>query len=195
MQIHITARHLNLTVALTNYLTKKVNKLERYFDHLVWANAILEVQKHRQSAELVIHSPLHTMRSKAEAADLYSAIDLSLDKMESQLKRLKERWKDQKRQTAASARTYSRYFVSAVSDGAGEQEGKVIDASSTPWPAAISVVKQVPVEPVSVDGAIQTMESTGYNFWMFLNKGTKKINVIFKRADESYGILEPVKKS
>lgn len=186
MQIHITARHVNLTPAISNYLTKKVNRLERYFDHLVWANAILTVEKYRQMAEIIIHSPLHTMRAKAESTDLYSAIDLVGDKMEKQLKRLKERWKNQKHVGLQKSLRSSVAFYPEATDLAPD--------GPSPWPASISVVKQVPVEPTAVERAIQTMESAGYNFWLFLNKRTKKLNVIFKRADETYGILEPVKK-
>src|SRR3989338_6155271 len=104
MKIHITARHISLTPAVKDYVAKKVSRLERHFDHLVWVSAILSVEKHRQAAEIVIHSPLHTTRAKAESDNLYGAIDLVVDKADKQLKKLKEKWKD----TARSARRVSR---------------------------------------------------------------------------------------
>ncbi|GEM_PF-49861 len=194
MQIHITARHLSLTGPITAYLTRKVSKLERYFDHLVWANAIMSVEKQRHIAELVIHSPLHTMRAKAESLDLYSAIDLAVVKMEKQLKRLKEKWKSQKHLGVRTISRDTRGYYPVDTQAPENMGDDMVVKIANLWPTSISVVKQVPVAPTSVEGAIQTMESAGYNFWLFLNKGTKKINVIFKRADESYGILEPVKR-
>lgn len=184
MKIHISARHIALTPAIRSYLTKKIDRLERHFDHLVWASAILAVEKYRHSAEIIIHSPLHTMRSKSEAKDLYGAIDLAVDKADKQLKKLKEKWKDNSRDArrrAAAQMDYSGAYMGAVQDG-----GVVA-------PSLISVVKQVPTKPMSVEEAIQSMESLGYNFWMFVNKSSKKFNVLFKRADQTYGLMEPTK--
>lgn len=193
MQVHITARHINLTDAITNYLTKKVNRLERHFDHLVWANAILWVEKHRHLAELVIHSPLHTLRAKEEATDLYAAIDLLVDKIEKQLKKIKEKRVANHRPWARRVGAGAPYAYAGGEMGLPAVDGQYLRGGS-PWPAAISVVKQVPVKPMAVEEAIRTMDSLGYNFWMFFNKGSKKINVIFRRSDQTYGILEPGRK-
>ncbi|MBI4064150.1 MAG: ribosome-associated translation inhibitor RaiA [Elusimicrobia bacterium] len=193
MQIQITARHVSLTEAIANYLTKKINRLERYYDHLVWANAVLSVEKHRHFAEVIIHSPLHTLKAKTEADDLYAAIDLVADKVERQLKKIKEKQRDRhnraRRAMDQSGRAAAYYFNTALA--AGLVSDGVIDRPVSPWPQSISVVKQVPVKPMAVDEAIRTMDSLGYTFWMFLNKNSRKFNVIFKRSDQSYGILEP----
>ncbi|MBI2070205.1 MAG: ribosome-associated translation inhibitor RaiA [Elusimicrobia bacterium] len=196
MQIQITARHLNLTESITGLLTKKINRLERYYDHLVWANAILGVEKHRHFAEIVIHSPLHTLRALAEAGDLYAAIDLVVDKIERQLKKLKEKQKSQ-RSKANRVGLHDRVLLSAAAAGAGifHEEGQRQDGRPAPkWPQSISVIKQVPVKPMGVEEAIRMMDSLGYTFWMFLNKSSRKFNVIFKRSDQTYGILEPAPK-
>ncbi len=197
MQVHITARHINLTEAIGDYLNKKVNKLERHFDHLVWANAILWVEKHRHLAELVIHSPLHTLRAKEEAADLYAAIDLVVEKIEKQLKKIKEKRSSDKRPWARRVNVGGAGFsYSGGADLSGTLYGgdRQDPRDSSQWPASISVVKQVPVKPMGVEEAIRTMDSLGYNFWMFFNKGAKRINVIFRRSDQTYGILEPSRK-
>lgn len=93
MRLHITARHLKLTDPIAAYIEKKLQKAERYFDQLIWAQAILEVQKHRHLAELVMHGAHRTLRAKAEAGDLYSAIDGVVDKMDQQLHKYKEKLK------------------------------------------------------------------------------------------------------
>jgi len=196
MKIHITARHTRLRPAMSAYLTKKINRLERHYDHLVWANAILSVEKHRQSAEIVIHSPLHTIRAKAESLNLYESIDLAVDKADRQLKKLKEKWKESGRRQARAVREESMIYLPAhsLSMSALEdlQGGRQSDSFS--MPSMISVVKQVPIKPMSVIQAIQSMESLGYNFWMFLNRATKKYNVLFRRTDQTYGLMEPSRK-
>lgn len=190
MRVHITARHIELTGALTNYLTKKVNHLERHFDHLVWANAIMWVEKHRHVAEVVIHSPLHTIRAEAEAGDLYAAIDLVADKMERQLKKIKE-----KNLTEARERGRSRveHRMDAYYSLAAEELGPAKAGSG--FPQTVSVVKKVPVKPMTVDEAIGAMDQLGYVFWMFFNKSTNNFNVLFRRSDQTYGLLEPASKS
>ncbi|MBI4668390.1 MAG: ribosome-associated translation inhibitor RaiA [Elusimicrobia bacterium] len=193
MRIHITARNIDLTRAIADYLNRKVNRLERYFDHLVWANAILWVEKHRQLAEIVIHSPLHTLRAKEEAGDLYTAIDLVVGKMEKQLKKLKEKQKTLRFQNRRRKETLweSSYGFMAAPSGAprlSRGHGK-----KSHLPASVSVVKQVSVDPMAIEDAIETMEKLGYLFWMFFNKNSRKLNVIFKRFDQTYGILEPAR--
>lgn len=192
MQVHVTARHLNLTPAINDYLTKKINRLERYYDHLVWSNVILWVEKTRHVAEVVVHSPLHTLRAKESAGDLYAAIDLVVDKVERQLKKLKEKQRASKRVRAAhmARRGSDGYFDSSPVASLGTEGAQ----GAAPWPHAISVVKQVPVKPMNVQEAIHAMESLGYTFWMFLNKTSRKFNVIFRRTDQTYGLLEPSSK-
>ncbi|MEK6543640.1 MAG: ribosome-associated translation inhibitor RaiA [Elusimicrobiota bacterium] len=192
MQIHTTARHTKLTPAISAYLAKRIARLERYFDHLVWANVILNVEKHRHNTEIIIHSPLHTIRAKAEAHDLYSSIDLTIDKAEVQLKKLKTKWDHKRGRNSRQVDARNPYAQIAIDEvsamgGMGQPYNGGLSTS-------ITVVKKVPIRPTTVDEAIQTMESMGYNFWMFMNKVSKRINVIFRRADQTYGIMEPAKR-
>src|SRR5882672_728838 len=91
MQVNITARHLKLTPAISEYVQKKLEKAKRYFDHLIWAQVVLDVSKTRHMAEIIIHASGRTFTAKEESADLYAAIDLASDKIDEQLRRYKER--------------------------------------------------------------------------------------------------------
>src|ERR1039457_6155031 len=91
MQLNITARHLKLTPAISDYVQKKLEKTKRFMDHLIWAQVILDVSKDRHSAEVVLHAAGHTFAAKEESADLYAAIDLTSDNIDEQLRRYKER--------------------------------------------------------------------------------------------------------
>src|SRR5271168_1361441 len=91
MQINITARHLKLTSAISDYVQKKLEKAKRYFDHLIWAQVILSVEKDRHIAEIVIHASGRTFMAKEESMDLYAAVDLASDKIDLQLRRYKEK--------------------------------------------------------------------------------------------------------
>jgi len=182
MQINITARHLALTPAISEYVRKKVERCERYFDHLVWAQVILYVEKYRQVSEIVIHASKSTFRAKEESIDLYAAIDLSVDKIEKQLKKYKEKEKihrkSKSRSSADKPDKMGARFLSLVENAGGK--GNVI-----------SEVKRFDIKPTSVLEAISEMDVMGYKFYMFLNAETSLINVVYKRENGSYGLLEP----
>src|SRR4051812_31809108 len=91
MELTITARHLKLTPPIADYAQKKLEKARKYFDHLIWSQVILDVEKNRHTAEFVVHASGHTFTAKEESIDLYAAIDLASDKMDEQLRRHKER--------------------------------------------------------------------------------------------------------
>src|SRR5689334_1178750 len=94
MQVNITARHLKLTPAISDYVQRKVDKARKYLDHLIWAQVILDVEKNRHIAEIVIHTTGRTFMAKEESTDLYAAIDLASDTLDEQLRRYKERRRD-----------------------------------------------------------------------------------------------------
>src|ERR1700719_1138337 len=93
MEIQLTVRHTKVTPAISAYVKQKVERAQKYFDHIVWGQVILVVEKRAHNAEIVIHAPRQTFRALATAADLYSAVDLATDKIDVQLKKYKERLK------------------------------------------------------------------------------------------------------
>lgn len=182
MQVNITARHLDLTPPLANYVQKKVEKCEKYLDHLVWAQVILSVEKYRQVAEIVIHAAKITFRSKEESIDLYAAIDLAVDKMEKQLKKHKEITKVHRQARKGVPAEKSVGTIRGKSLPAKEAEtGKYL----------ISEVKRFDVRPSTIREAIDEMELLGYSFYMFMNAETSQVNVVYRRENGSYGLIEP----
>lgn len=172
MRIHITARHIHLTDALRDYVTKKLSKAQKYFDHLIWAQVIVSVEKVAHKCEIVVHASKHTFRALAQSQDLYAAVDLASDKIDSQLKKHKERLRSHK-------------------------NAPLLPALPEENPAAderFSVIKQVPVWPMTKEEAARQMENLGYDFWLFLDQGTRQVSVVYRRLDNSYGLMQPVKR-
>ncbi|MBI4376636.1 MAG: ribosome-associated translation inhibitor RaiA [Elusimicrobia bacterium] len=177
MEIHLNAKHLKITPAISTYVREKVEKAQRYFDHIIWAQVILFIEKRSHNAEIVLHAPQHTFRALATAVDLYSAVDLASDKIDAQLKKFKERLKNRKKHNQARA-------AEAASDG-------VLVA---PAPIRAQVVKQ-PVSPMTPDQAAAEMEKLGQAFRLFQDRDSRQINVIYRASDDSYKILQPVRKT
>jgi putative sigma-54 modulation protein len=177
MDIHLTARHLKITPAIKGYVTEKIEKAQKYFDHIVWAQVVLFIEKRTHKCEIVIHAQRQTFRALANASDLYSAVDLASDKIDRQLKKLKERLKDHKKSREKQA-------VLA-------EDGPTVPPPPAP---AFSVIRQQ-VAPMAPAQAVEEMESLGQVFRLYHDKESGQIQVVYRRSDESYGILQPVKKS
>ncbi|MBI3551124.1 MAG: ribosome-associated translation inhibitor RaiA [Elusimicrobia bacterium] len=176
MEIQLTAKQLKVTPAIRSYVQEKVEKAQKYFDHIVWGQCFLFIEKRAHNAEIVIHAPGQTFRALAVAADLYSAVDLASDKIDAQLKKFKERLK-------------SRYKGRPSS-------GEVEAAVPVPAHAAlrIDVIKQ-PVAPMTAEEAVEEMERLGHTFRLFQDRASQQIHLVYRGTDEIYKILQPVKKS
>ncbi len=174
MKIHVTGRHLRLTKAIQSYVDQKVSKAQKYFDNIVWAQVLLSVEKRSHHCEIVLHASKQTFRALAKSSTLYAAIDLASDKIDTQLRRYKDRVKGRNKKGRPSA-------------------SQAMSEDMDPAPVRFSVVKDVPLIPMTAEEAAQQMEDLGYTFWMFQDLQSKQVNVIFRRLDESFGLLQPTR--
>lgn len=91
MQLSITGHHLDITDALRNYVTEKLQKLERHYDHITNAHVVLSVEKLRQRAEATIHIAGAELFAESDCDDLYAAIDKLTDRLDRQILKHKEK--------------------------------------------------------------------------------------------------------
>lgn len=99
MQISITGRHMELTDALRDHTQSRLEKLNSEFPRLQTAHVVLDVEKHRQLAELIVHAPNHVVvDAKDETSDMYASIDSAVDKATKQLRRIRDKMVDHKSQ-------------------------------------------------------------------------------------------------
>ncbi len=91
MQLNITGHHVDLTNALKDYVSAKLQKLERHFDHISNVQVTLSVEKQRQRAEATLHISGADLHATAEEPDMYAAIDLLVDKLDRQILKHKEK--------------------------------------------------------------------------------------------------------
>jgi putative sigma-54 modulation protein len=179
MQIKITARHLKLTDAINDYARKKVEKAQHYFSNVVNAQVILSVDKYRQVAEVILHTgrtgSKSIFRAKDVSEDLYAAIDLAMDKIDKQLKKIKEMSKLHRKDNLKAAALRK---IEELSESVPEK----IDVTET---------KRVDVKLESLQDAARQLIASGDNFHMFLNTESSQINVLYRKSDGTIGLLEP----
>lgn len=97
MQLNVTGHHLDVTPPLHDYVTNKMERLERHFDHVTNVHVILSVEKVRQKAEATLHIAGGNLFAEAQDDDMYAAIDSMVDKLDRQIKKHKEKLKDHHR--------------------------------------------------------------------------------------------------
>lgn len=178
MQIAITGRNLEITEALRRYAEEKVARLQKFVDQITSVHVILMIEKYRQIAEITLRIRDLTIRGEESSDDLYCAIDLVADKIERQILRYKEK------------------IVEHVGRGAGRSRGRgeIPQGEAEPFSGdgpRIVKTKRFAMKPLSPDEAALQMNLLGHNFFVFRNARTEEVNVLYRRQDGDYGLIEP----
>jgi putative sigma-54 modulation protein len=169
----ITGKNIALTDALKSTVEKKLNKLEKYFNPEVEVHATLSVQKNRQTIEVTIPFEGALLRGEESTSDMYSSIDNVIDKLERQI--MKHKTRVEKRIHEGSIK------LMGVPGGTEDydDEPKVVRT------------KRFAVKPMDVDEAVMQMDLLGHDFFVFRNSESNEVNVVYKRKDGNYGLIEP----
>jgi ribosome hibernation promoting factor len=176
MQVSVIGRHIEATEALKQYATEKFGKLEKYLPKGVQAVITLSVvKKVHHIAEAVIKSNGLLIQASEETEEMYSAIDLLIEKIERRVRRYKEKLVDHKHQSGKTEAIASA-STSAHPDDAAPQ---------------IIKIKKFDLKPMLPEEAVMQMELLDKDFFIFSNAGSGHVNVIYKRKDGNVGLIEP----
>ena len=173
MNIIVNGRHLDLTPALKNYAEEKIKKFERYFSNITEAVVTLSIEKYRHKAEVLLKANGVMIQAEGVTAEIYSSIDEVVEKLDKQVKKYKEK---------------------LVSHRKGE--GKNIEEASQEAPQETGVIikkKRFDMKPMGPDEAVMQMELIDKDFFVFTNEVSGDINVVYRRRDGNFGLIEPVK--
>ncbi len=184
MQVSITVRHAKLTPQLKKYAEEKVSKVQKYFDNVIAAHVILTVEKYYSIAEATVNAGGTRINAKEESQDLYAAIDLMVDSLDRQMKKFKEKIKTNKHHDHRTSDNLLRTEAKIISRNGAERAGTDL--------AKNVIKKEFDTSPINAKEAIKRMELTDNDFWAFVNIETNKVNIVYKRRDGTFGLLEPV---
>ena len=173
MRYIISGKNITVTDELKEAIYKKLGKLEKFFTPDTKVYVTLSVQKQRQKIEVTIPLKGHTIREEQESDDMYVSIDLVEEIIVRQLRKYKTRIARKSRQNLQQA------FLEE--EAAGEDE------------RGISIVrtKKFALKPLAPSDACVEMELLGHNFFVFRNIDTDEVNVVYKRKENTYGLIEP----
>jgi ribosome hibernation promoting factor len=171
MQVLVTFRHIEATDALRHYAESKVERARKFLRRPIEAHVILSVIKHRHVAEITLSADHAVFNATEETADLYSAIDLAMGKIERQIKKHVTKLQSRKQSSVAEPPA----------------------PASEPRRAARPRVKaeRVTLDSISVREAVRRLDQGEDGFVVFQNSASDAINVLYRRKDGSYGLIEP----
>lgn len=173
MKVTITGKNIELTNGIKEAVEDKLSKLDKYFTKDTEAHVTLSVEKERQKIEVTIPVKGTVIRSEQVSNDMYVSIDLVEEVLERQLK--KYRTKLISKQQSAG------YFTDefAQREDTADENIKIIRS------------KKFGMKPMYPEDACIQMELLGHNFFVFENAETNEVNVVYKRNDNTYGLIEP----
>lgn len=179
MDIITTARRFELTPDVREHAEKRLQKLERYFDHIQEIHLILAQEKHRQIAEVAVHANGTELISRQETHDMLASIDQVVDRLERQLKKYNARLKDRKsRRPVAAGHLVEESDLSEVEV---EEEFSPVVVREQGWHAD---------GPLTVEEAIRMLRDSDRDHLMFRNGKTAKVTMVHLRPDGNFGIIE-----
>lgn len=172
MQITITARHFDLTNAIKDHIEESSERLDRYFDHIMNVHFILVLENNQSHVEMVLHAPRNIFRTDALDKDMYLAIDSAIDKMEAQVKKLKDKWTDHHKR---SLKKNTEFVYANLIEQKGDRRRVKI--------------KRIPPEAMTLDEAMDKIEEDNEFFLIFRDIETDSVSVLVRKDDTHYKLF------
>ena len=191
MKLIITGRNFTVTDALKEHAHERASTLKRYFDNIIEVDVILSVDKRKKPekrhAEVNLWASGTQLHSKESGPDMYQCINGAVARIERQLKRYKERLKENRHRTGRQQK--DERAALAVENHLYEAIHSVVDLEDE-GPRIVRSNKFA-IKPMSVEEAALQLEALKQQFVVFSNAETNAVNVVYRRSDGSVGLIEP----
>ena len=165
MKLEIRGKNIEMTDALKDYTTKRLSKLEKYIEDARIAQVALSV-----------HGVI--LRGEVASEDMYTAIDMVVEKLEKQIEKHK-------------TKLFKSYRGGGLKQAVAEEIQKDLNDKDTTEKFKVVRTKRFALKPMDEEEAIMQMNLLGHTFFVFMNAETDEVNVVYKRKDKHYGLIEP----
>ena len=173
MKCMIRGEKIKVTKAIQEYIETKLARLDKYFkEPTVDANVLIKLKGKKQAIEVTIPYDKYTLRSEEERDDLYAAIDVVIDKLERQIRKTKTKLK---KHTKKNDNFFNFDYELTKEE---EKEPKIVKR------------KTLEMKPMDEEEAILELELLGHDFFIYKDSNTNNANILYKRRDGNYGIIE-----
>ncbi len=181
--IQVTGRHISVTEAMGDYARQKVEQIHLDYPRIIEVQFILDVEKHRHFAEMILICSNHiSIEASHECDDMYAAIDGVLSKVTRQMRKYKTKILRDHRPRGNDIRHLEEKVLHLDDAFEAIEESEPI----------VIKTETYPVKPMFVDEAVLQMEMSPRQFVVFLNAKSEKVNIIYRRKDGTFGLIDPV---
>jgi putative sigma-54 modulation protein len=175
MQTSVTFKNLDSSENLKSYVQNKLDRFDKFLDNPAIATVVLTVEKFRHIAEININGDRLSIQGKEETQDMYSAIDMVLDKLEKQIKKNKQKIKQHK----GASKGKSKHIIDNETIHDDDKVARLVN------------IKNIDYKPMDVEEAMLQMDLANSSFFVFTNSKTEKVNVLYRRNDGDYSLIQP----
>ncbi len=163
--------------AIKAHAEKKINRLSKFLPETTEVNVTFDVTKLDHKVEVTVYLQKRVLRAEMVDKDMYAAVDKVADVLENQMSKYKDRLKTKGRRDSSYNDEYATYFAEDASTL--DDEPKIIKS------------KRFAIKPMDTQDAIMEMDLIGHSFFVFRNSQSDEVNVVYKRNDGNYGLIEP----
>ncbi len=178
MQTSVTFKNIDPSDHLRSFIQDKLDRFDKLLDNPAEANVVLSVEKFRHIAEVNLVGDRLNINGKEETNDMYSSIDMVIDKLESQIKKSKQKT----RKGRADAKKTK-----------GKSKGMAFDSMAYPVDEDSPRVRiqNIEYKPMDIEEAVMQLDLVDDHFFVFTNAQTERVNVLYRRKDGDYGLIQP----
>jgi putative sigma-54 modulation protein len=182
MDFAVRGKNIEVTEALRDFIGKKLGRLDKYFETppVSGAHVALSVVRGNHNVEVTIPLPGVLLRAEEESDDMYASVDLVMDKLERQIRKHKTRINRKLRQEGG-LRDLFKEQDTLTNGAASEEDEDEFEIVRT---------KKFTLKPMNIEEAILQMNMIGHNFFVFANAENNQVNVVYRRNDGKYGLIE-----
>ena len=176
MKYQIIGKNIEVTEAIRDDIQRKLHRMDKYFviNDDVLCRAVVRSYTVGAKVEITIFTKQMDFRAEVKNDDLYAAVDLAIDKLEGQMRKLKTRM-DRTKESDSLGRALA---MENIIEDAEEDKEEIVRT------------KSIRLEPMSIDEAITRMEALGHSFFLYLDEEDDEIAVVYRRIDGGYGVIE-----
>lgn len=175
MKCQITGKNIVVTDSIRNAIESKLHRMDKYFiiDDDVEAKILVRTYKDAQKIEVTIFTKMMDFRVEVKHDDLYAAVDLAIDKLEGQMRKLKTKLDRRHKESLGKSIAFENF--QAESDDADDE---------------VVRVKELDLQPMDMEEAITKMEALNHSFFVYLDSEDERISVLYRREDGGFGVLQ-----